>query len=79
LVGIRPKLINFDFFGSKPHTLSCRRSTVRAISSCTKTLLVTGLGVRARLLGGTTCALIKDVALVDGILLIALWIVLEIW
>ena len=50
--------------------LSGSRGTVRAIGSSTKTLLVTGLGVGARLFGRTTCALVKDVALVDSILLI---------
>jgi hypothetical protein len=53
------------------HALSCSGSTIGAISSGSKTLLITRLGVGARLLGGPACALVKDIALINGILLVA--------
>ena len=59
--------------------LSGSRGTVRAVSSSTKTLLVTGLGVGARLLGSTTSALVEDVALIDGVLLVTLYRMLKLY
>lgn len=52
--------------------LTARRGTVVGLNSILKALIVTGLGVSARLLGGTTCTLIKDVVLINGVLLVAL-------
>jgi len=71
-------LTSYSFF-LRYRTLSSSGGTVRAISSGTETLLVTRLGVGARFLGSTTCALIKDVAFVDGVLLVTLCRMLELY
>jgi hypothetical protein len=69
-------LLGSSSFCTNYHTLSGRRSTVRAIRSGTKTLLITRLSIGAGLLGSAAGTLVEDVALVDGILLVAFCIAL---
>ena len=58
------------------HLLTARRSAIVALNGTFETLVITRLCVGARLLGGTTCALVDNVVLVDSVLLIALWYML---
>lgn len=53
--------------------LTAGRSAVVAFKDTFKALLITRLGVGSRLLGSTTCALIEDVALINGLILVTLW------
>lgn len=52
--------------------LATRRGTIITLESTLETLFITGLGVGARLLSSTTCALVKNVVLVNSILLVTL-------